>query len=274
MKVYKVNLTEGELRLFSEFLEQREFEAENSSGVNILQEWNVDPNTEPELHKKIEFYRNEYNKNRDWVERRKEVQLKYERPYNYLYKSREGGISSPEELYQIKKSRNTDYDKVIEKYSKDRDRAKAKLAETYMYRNYKNLSEEEKDLLRKIVSENGHQYTDSGRRRQKDKYAREGAEYLWENIKPTSVEREREHQDALKKILPKESPIKKYDPSVDKPLVEIDEDVPIITTPRRGRAYSRISSISRRQKKWNTFTNISYKKRKIHRECKEISRKS
>jgi hypothetical protein len=37
MKVYKVNLTEGELRMFSEFLGQKIFE--NQKGVDILNDW-------------------------------------------------------------------------------------------------------------------------------------------------------------------------------------------------------------------------------------------
>lgn len=223
-RVYSVTMTENELKLFSEFLEQKVFE--NQKGNDILNEWTPDYTgdlKQPWLSDGVEGVK------KSRADRNK-YQDKYQKSIDKAIQ-----IAKKEGLY--KDSPNEKFEHIFNGFqpgkthddfnprsdADSRDEAEANIAREY--RAYRSRTGHYHPLNRtdEVINTDRFIYYNSDGRSY-DRNLTDFAEEVKSNLPLSPKEKER----LVKEVL---NPVKKYDPKTDKPLVEIDEDVPIITEP-------------------------------------------
>ena len=234
MKTYSVLVTEEELRLFSEFLEQKEFDNYKRDYDLFLYETRpVDPDYQREKAEQLDNIKESV---------RKFAQRGKKHGYN---------LNDEDLLYRT----STIADKEV---SDSQERSAN--AELFLYKNpgIKNTKfgkelKENSDKIWEREAKGSWRSDEALRRREQKaldwaKTLRMEGEFRQDSVDKILNDHDKEEKARLQK--------EKYNPKTDKPLVEIDEDIPIITEPEEKENTKELNKFQRDRKREEFIKNI------------------
>ena len=225
MKLYSVEMTETELRLFSEFLEQREFEGKDEDYEEFLREAGT------------YFHSPDFDRDHaEYMDRTKESTRDHY-DYDGIVKSNSYEIARDEMSNSMKKASNADL---------------------YLYKH----PEVENTELGKKIRENSNKIWEregNSWHSDKAKERREQRASDWANTLRMEGKFRKDSVDSLLNDYEekrKTDSSKKYNPKTNKPLVEIDEDVPVITDEPEKEDTAALTKFQRDRKKEEFINDV------------------
>lgn len=259
-RIYSVTMTENELKLFSEFLEQKSFDNRDyETAENILRRASRGELSDPDREGYI-------GAASEWLA---ESSTKKDSIQKAIDEARAN--LTPENVERAEKF-SSGYDKHMKDSDQIIDAKKKSIIDL------NNLSKERNRRMNEILSEDPNKSS--------QKYNPKTRIEIDEDV-PIITEPEEEDNDTLaladqvrfneeqkkKLISGNENTGKKYDPKTDKPLVEINEDVPIITEPEEKERTKELNKFQRDRKREDFINKMKEVPGKIKNKYDSLSDK-